>query len=90
MIMSERKTYTRNELIDQIKHCGQTIIDNAESILGDERYFMSLTVIFDIQRNKNCIPDIQVQRRFIPELEIDDFKTYKEQKRRKEYGDILE
>lgn len=87
---NNRKMYTREELIDQIKHCGQSIIDNAEGILGDERYFMSLTVIFDIQRNRTCIPDIQVQRRFVPELEIEDFKTYKEQKRRKEYGDILE
>lgn len=87
---NDRKMYTRDELIDQIKHCGQSIIDNAESILGNERYFTSLTVIFDVQRNRTCIPDIQIQRRFVPELEIEDFTTYQEQKRRKEYGDILE
>ena len=27
--------YSRDELIQQIKNCGQSIIDNAESILGD-------------------------------------------------------
>ena len=33
----EKYLYARNELIEQIKHCGQSIIDNAESILGNER-----------------------------------------------------
>ena len=87
---NNRKMYTREELIEQIKHCGQSIIDNAESILGNERYFESITIIFDINRNKNCIPDIQVQRRFVPELEIEDLKTYREFKRRNKNGDNME
>lgn len=87
---NNRKMYTREELIDQIKHCGQSIIDNAEGILGDERYFESMTIIFDINRNRNCIPDIQIQRRFIPELEIEDLKTYNEFKRRNKNGDNME
>lgn len=86
----DRKLYTYNELVEQIKHCGQSIIDNAESILGNERYFESITIIFDINRNKNCIPDIQIQRRFIPELEIEDLKTYREFKRRNKNGDNME
>ena len=86
----EKHLYSRNELIDQIKHCGQSIIDNAESILGNERYFESITIIFDINRNKNCIPDIQIQRRFIPELEIEDLKTYNELKRRNKNGNNME
>ena len=79
----EKHLYSRNELIDQIKHCGQSIIDNAESILGNERYFESITVIFDINRDRNLMPDIQIQRRFIPELEIEDLKTYNELKKEK-------
>lgn len=79
----EKHLYSHNELIDQIKHCGQSIIDNAESILGNERYFESITIIFDINRYKNCIPDIQIQRRFIPELEIENLKTYNELKKEK-------
>ena len=79
--MSQGKhLYSRNELIDQIKHCGQSIIDNAESILGksilgNERYFESITITFDVNKNRNCIPDIQIQRKFIPELEIEDLKN---------------
>lgn len=86
----EKHLYSRNELIDQIKHCGQSIIDNAESILGNERYFESITIIFDINRNKNCMPDIQIQRRFVPELEIENLKTYREFKRRNKNGDNME
>ena len=79
----EKHLYSRNELIDQIKHCGQSIIDNAESILGNERYFESITVIFDINRDRNLMPDIRIQRRFIRELEIEDLKTYNEIKKEK-------
>ena len=79
----EKHLYSRNELIDQIKHCGQSIIDTAESILGNERSFESITIIFDINRNRNWMPDIQIQRRFIPELEIEDLKTYNELKKEK-------
>lgn len=79
----EKHLYSRNELIDQIKHCGQSIIDNAESILGNERYFESITIIFDINRDRNWMPDIQIQRRFMPELEIENLKTYNELKKEK-------
>lgn len=77
-MLQEKHLYSHNELIDQIRHCGQSIVDNAVSILGNERYFESITIIFDINRNRNYIPDIQIQRRFIPELEIEDLKTYNE------------
>lgn len=74
-MLQSKHLYSRNELIDQIKHCGQSIIDNAESILGSERYFESITVIFDINRDRNLMPDIQIQRRFIPESEIENIKN---------------
>ena len=76
-------------------------IDASSSLAGDntslavgvslsERYFESMTIVFDINRNKSCLPDIQVQRRFIPELEIEDLKTYNELKRRNKNGNNME
>lgn len=85
-----RMMYTYEELLDQIKHCGQSIIDNAESILGNERYFTSVTVTFDIFRNTNFMPEIEVKRRFTPELEIENIETYKELKRRNKNGNNME
>ena len=76
--------YSRDELIQQIKNCGQSIIDNAESILGDERYFMRLNVSFDILRLKVEVPNIEIKREFTPEKEFEDELTYKEFKQRKE------
>ena len=32
------KQSIRNELIQRIKYCGQYIVDNAETILGEEKY----------------------------------------------------
>lgn len=70
--MSQNKMmYTYEELLDQIKHCGQSIIDNAENILGNERYFTGVTVTFDIFRDADSIPEIEIKRKFIPELQIE-------------------
>lgn len=35
----------REELIQRIKDCGQSIIDNAEKIYGDYKYSYGLTII---------------------------------------------
>jgi len=51
--------------LQQIKYCGQSIIDNAESILGDEKFRQDLKIIVEFQANE--IPTIKVERRFIPE-----------------------
>lgn len=76
--------YSREELLTQIKNCGQSIIDNAESILGNERYFMRVNVSFDILRLRAEIPILEIKREFTPEKEFEDELTYKEFKQRKE------
>lgn len=83
IFLAENNMYTYEELLDQVKHCGQAIIDNAESIIGDERYFLNVTVSFDIFRSKTQLPAININRNFIPELEIENIKVYKELKRGK-------
>lgn len=79
-----KKMYTRQELLDQICECGQSIIDNAESILGDERYFNYLEVSFQLFRSNSQYPTIQIARNFTPELQIENLKTYYELKHKKE------
>lgn len=68
--MEERKD-RKQEIIERIKDCGQYIIDNAETILGDEKYIASLYLtcnFFDTNEapyvtiNKDVIPDSFVQR----------------------------
>lgn len=73
--------YSREELLTQIKNCGQSIIDNAESILGNERYFMRVNVSFDILRLRAEIPTLEIKREFTPEKEFEDELTYNELKK---------
>ena len=60
------KRSIRNELIQRIKYCRQYIVDNAETILGEEKYIANLYLtcnFFDrseapyVTVNKDIIPD---------------------------------
>lgn len=63
--MSDR----REELIQRIKDCGQHIIDNAENILGEEKYITDLYVtcnFFDVSE----LPYVTINKDVIPESYI--------------------
>jgi hypothetical protein len=62
---------TREDRIRRIKDCGQYMVDNAEKILGDEKYIreLYLTVNFweqseapYISINKDIIPDSYIEK----------------------------
>mgnify|MGYP001704991687 FL=1 len=66
------KQSIRNELIQRIKYCGQYIVDNAETILGEEKYIANLYLtcnFFDrselpyVTVNKDIIPDDLIEGR---------------------------
>lgn len=61
----------KQEMIERIKDCGQYIIDNAEAIIGDEKYLGDLYVtcnFFDkseppyITVKKDVVPDSFIER----------------------------
>ena len=67
----ESKENRWEEIIQRIKDCGQYLIDNAETILGEEKYLRELYVtcnFFDrseppyITINKDVIPDSFIER----------------------------
>ena len=69
--VAEEVKNRREELIQRIKDCGQYIIDNAEIILGDEKYIRELYLtcnFFDrseppyITINKDVIPNSFIER----------------------------
>lgn len=66
------KQSIRNELIQRIKYCGQYIVDNAEIILGEDKYLADLYLtcnFFDrseapyVTINKDIIPDGFIEER---------------------------
>lgn len=57
------------ERLNQIKQVGQSIIDNAESILGDERFRTDLVIKATFYCHE--LPEIIIERHFIPETVIE-------------------
>ena len=63
--MTYDKTY-REELIEQIKACGQSIIDNAEKIVGDYKFDAGTYIELHVGKCDEA-PHISVTKDFIPE-----------------------
>lgn len=62
---------TRNEkLIQNIKDCGQSLIDNAEKIANDFKYHTDLTITCYPVEKDQC-PRIVVETEFVPEKIIE-------------------
>lgn len=70
--VNDVKQSIRNELIQRIKYCGQYIVDNAETILGEDKYIADLYLtcnFFDrseapyVTVNKDIVPDGFIEER---------------------------
>lgn len=70
--VAEENKNRREEMIEKIKACGQYIVDNAESILGKEKYITDLYVtcnFYDrseapyVSITKDVVPDSYVENR---------------------------
>lgn len=60
------KQSIRNELIQRIKYCGQYIVDNAEAILGEEKYIANLYLTCNFF-NRSELPYVTVNKDIIPD-----------------------
>lgn len=60
----------REELIRNIKDCGQSLIDNAEKIANGYKYHADLTITCYPTMRDEC-PSIVVETKFIPEKIIE-------------------
>lgn len=78
----QNKMKTREDLVKEIKDCGQSIIDNAESILGNERYLIKVAVQFVVQRNSDSMATIVTSKEFIPEAVIEDLSKESKPKKK--------
>ena len=64
---------TREEIIQNIKDCGQSLIDNAEKIVQDYKYMTDLTITCYVNEIDNP-PYINVSAEFLPENWIETHK----------------
>ena len=64
---------SKEEIIQNIKDCGQSLIDNAENIVSNYKYMNGLTITCYVSECE-APPYISVDTDFIPENFIDRLK----------------
>ena len=57
---------TTEQMIQNVKYAGQSLIDDAKSIVGDYKYQTDLSIMIQIPINRDA-PIISVTSDFIPE-----------------------
>ena len=67
---------TREQVIQNIKDCGQSLIDNAESIVDGYKFRCATTITCYVD-NDDRAPYISVDTEFIPEKFVDRMKEGK-------------
>ena len=65
--------WSTEELIQNIKDCGQSLIDNAENIVSKYKYRSGLTITCYVD-DRDSAPYINVDADFIPENFIERYK----------------
>lgn len=68
---------TREDFIEQVKACGQSVIDNAEKIYNSFQYSTE-GVQIEIEIDPRCVPTITVVKKFYPEGFIECIEMKKE------------
>lgn len=64
---------TREDIIQNIKDIGQSLIDNAEKIVGDYKFFRDITITC-YANEKDESPYISVDTSFVPKNFIERLK----------------
>lgn len=63
----------REEIIQNIKDCGQSLIDNAESMVGSYKYLGEVTITCYVSERDN-LPNIEVSNHLYPEKTMERYK----------------
>ena len=57
---------TREQIIQNIKDCGQSLIDNAENMVGDYKFFRDITITCHVNESDE-VPYVNIDTSFVPE-----------------------
>lgn len=68
-----RSDANRIKIVNAIRAAGESLIKNADSIAGDEKYISGLDIYFSVDLSEDRMPEIEVTKRFYPERLIDGF-----------------
>ena len=68
--MTNIREEIREKIIQNIKDCGQALIDNAEAIAGDYKFLTDLSIVCNVSE-QDSTPYISVYTHFIPEKYVE-------------------
>lgn len=66
-----RNDTNRIKIVNAIRAAGESLIKNADSIAGDEKYITGLDIYFSVDLSEDRMPEIEITKRFYPERLID-------------------
>ena len=66
------------DIVQNIKDCGQSLIENAEKIVNMCKYARGLTITCYVD-DPNCAPYISVSTDFIPEKTVERYMNVREE-----------
>lgn len=69
---AEKTDISRDDLIRQVRSIGESLIKNAESIVGTEEFLQGVYIQAEI--STDGMPSINISRSFLPEKHISDKK----------------
>ncbi len=64
---------TTKDIVQKVRNCGISLIENAESIAGDYKYQHDLRITIDIPVTDKEPPDISVDTSFYPEGSLKEY-----------------
>ena len=68
---TKNRGFDKEFLIKRVKDAGESLIKNAESIVGDEKYLCNIQIIIDVGPFDEEAPKIEIRRQFYPEKTIE-------------------
>lgn len=69
-----RNDTNRIKIVNAIRAAGESLIKNADSIAGDEKYISGVDIYFSVDLSEDRMPEIEITKRFYPERLIDGFE----------------
>lgn len=61
----------RDEMVRQVRYIGESLIKNAESIVGTEKYIAEIKISASVDSKQDSLPHIEVNRSFLPERMVE-------------------
>lgn len=65
-------TSDRDDMVRRVRYIGESLIKNAESIVGTEKYVGDIKISAFVYSGQETAPHIEVNRSFLPERTVEE------------------